>query len=82
MPQLEPAQPIVYPDGTMQPVFQKQMYRFEYAMPLAGEGPPEGVVEGLYLQMYIDIFATAGVIEYRKMAAEIGGDKKLGWVAV
>jgi hypothetical protein len=49
---------------------------------LAGEGPPEGVVEGLYLQMYIDIFATAGVIEYRKMAAEIGGDKKLGWVAV
>jgi hypothetical protein len=80
MPQLNASEPIVYEDGTMQPVFQRQMNRFEYAMPLAGTGSPEGVVEGLYLQLYIDIFGAPGSIEYRKMLPDIGGDKTLGWV--
>lgn len=82
LPQLNAAEPIVYEDGTMQPVMQKQMNRFEYFVPLAGTGSPEGVVEGLYLQVYIDIFGPPGAIEYRKMQPDIGGDKTLGWVAM
>jgi hypothetical protein len=82
MPQLDPALPIVGKDGTMQPVFRDQMQRFWIQYPIAGAGSPEGVVEGSYLQSYIDVTGTTGSIEYRKMLPDIGGDKTQGWVAV
>jgi len=80
--QLNVSEPIVYPDGTMQPVFQKQMNRYESQVPLVGAGDPNGVVEGFYLQEYINITGSTGSIEWRKMLPDVGGDKTLGWVAV
>jgi hypothetical protein len=80
--QLNAADPIVYPDGTMQPVFQKQMNRYETAFPIVGAGDPNGVVEGTYLQLYVNITGTTGSIDWRKMLPDVGGDKTLGWVAV
>jgi len=80
--QLNVSEPIVYPDGTMQPVFQKQMNRYESQVPLVGTGDPNGVVEGFYLQEYINITGSTGSIEWRKMLPDVGGDKTLGWVAV
>ncbi len=82
MPQLSAAQPIVGADGTMEPAFRDQMNRYEYMYPLAGIGSPNGVVEGAHLQLYINMAGTTGSIQYRKMLADIGGDKTLGWVAV
>jgi len=82
MPQLDPSSPIVYPDGTMQPVFQRQMNRYEAQYPLVGDGDPNGVMPGDYLQQYITISGTSGSIEWRKMLPGIGGDKTQGWVAV
>jgi hypothetical protein len=82
IPQLSAAQPIVDKDGTMEPAFRDQMNRFWAQYPLAGAGDPNGVVEGDYLQLYIDVEGTTGSIEYRKMLPDVGGDKTLGWVAV
>jgi hypothetical protein len=82
MPQLNAAQAIVKPDGTMEPVFRDQMNRYEAQYPLSGSGSPEGVVEGSYLQLYINTTGVSGSIEYRKLLPDIGGNKKLGWVAV
>lgn len=82
MPQLNARESIVREDGTMQPVFQQQMNRYEAQYPLIGDGDPNGVMPGDYLQQYINVSGTTGSIEWRKMQPDIGGDKTLGWVAV
>lgn len=82
MPQLNASESIVNDDGTMKPVFQKQMNRYEAQYPIVGDGDPNGVVEGDYLQLYINTSGVAGSIEWRKMLPEFGGDKTLGWVAI
>lgn len=74
--------PIVGKDGTMEPAFRDQINRFYDQFPLAGVGNPNGVVEGEYMQLYLNIIGTTGSIEWRKMLVEVNGDKKLGWVAV
>lgn len=51
-------------------------------IPILGEGSPEGVVEAPQYSLYIDTTGSTGSIEYRKMSAEIGGDRSQGWVAV
>lgn len=82
MPQLNARESIVREDGTMQPVFQQQMNLYEAQYPLIGDGDPNGVMPGDYLQQYINVSGTTGSIEWRKMQPDIGGDKTLGWVAV
>ena len=82
MPQLDAGLPIVGKDGTMEPVFRDQMNRLWIQYPIAGAGSPNGVVEGSYLQEYLDVTGTTGSIVYRKMLPDVGGDKTLGWVAV
>jgi len=81
LPQLNAGQAIVKKDGTMEPVFRDRMNAFTAQFPIIGVGPPETVVPGEYLQVYIDVTGTSGSIEYRKMAM-IPGDKTIGWVAV
>jgi hypothetical protein len=80
--QLNAGEPIVYSDGTMQPVLQRQMNRYEAQYPLVGDGDPNGVMPGDYLQLYLNVSGTTGSIEWRKMLPDVGGDRTLGWVAV
>jgi hypothetical protein len=82
MAQLNAGEPIVGEDRTMEPVFRNQMNRYEIQYPLVGDGDPNGVVEGSYLQLYLNVSGTTGSIEWRKMLPDVGGDKTLGWVAV
>lgn len=82
MPQLDASRPIVGPDRTMEPAFRTQMNRYEAQYPLVGDGDPNGVMPGDYLQKYINVSGTTGSIEWRKMLPDVGGDRTLGWVAV
>ena len=58
------------------------MIRLDNALPILGDGSPEGVVTANQFSLYIDRNGTTGAIEYRKMQTDIAGDKTLGWVAV
>jgi len=58
------------------------MTALQKQLPLNGSGTPEGFVEGDLYQIYLDDDGLAGSIQYRKMAASIGGDKTKGWVLV
>jgi len=49
---------------------------------LSGSGSPDGVVEALPRRMYMDTAGTAGAILYIKRDADVGGNRKLGWVLV
>ncbi len=82
MPQLNAALPIVFDDGTMQQPFRQQMDTLNNALPLLGDGSPEGIVSAPIYTLYIDRLGTAGAIEYRKMLPDVGGDKTQGWLAV
>lgn len=49
---------------------------------LIGEGSPEGVVEAIQTQLYMDTSGTAGSILYIKRDADIDGDRTMGWILV
>jgi hypothetical protein len=49
---------------------------------ISGNGNPEGAVEALPAARYMDTTGTAGNILYIKRDAQVGGDKKLGWILV
>ena len=49
---------------------------------ITGSGSPEGVVEAIVSQQYMDTAGTAGAILYIKRDADIAGDKKQGWILV
>lgn len=49
---------------------------------VTGVGSPEGAVEAIETQQYMDTIGIAGSILYIKRNADIGGDKKLGWILV
>ena len=74
--------PIVLKNGTMDREFLDWTLEAAKWFPILGTGSPEGVVQAAQYSLYIDTNGTTGAIEYRKMQAEIGGDKTLGWVAV
>lgn len=79
---LNAAQPITYPDGTMQAPFRDVVRALENNLPLLGNGSPEGVVNAPLYTLYIDKDGAAGNIEYRKMLADIAGDTAMGWLQV
>lgn len=80
MPRLNVAQPIVRPDRTMELPFWQFITEVDKQIPIVGSGNPEGVVFAPYLSEYIDSSGTDGLIGYRKMLPDIGGDKSQGWV--
>ena len=79
---LNAQQPIVFTDGTMQAAFRDFLLKIGNQQPIVGEGSPEGVVTAPLYSVYLDSTGSAGSIQYRKMAAEIGGDTSMGWLAV
>lgn len=50
------------------------------AVPLTGEGSPEGVVDAEQYQTYINMLGVTGSITWIKMQSDIGGDTTKGWV--
>ena len=79
---LNVAQPIVDDDGTMAVAFRQFTQEAALSIPITGSGTPEGNVEARQFSLYLDTAGGAGTIQYRKMVAEIGGDRKRGWVLV
>lgn len=77
-----PANPIIFEDGTMQQAFRTLFGTIVDFLPIVGSGTPEGVVEARQFSLYIDSAGSTGSIEYRKMLPEIGGDRSMGWVLV
>ena len=47
-----------------------------------GTGSPEGLVDGLQTQFYMDQAGAAGSVLFMKQLGAIGGDSTLGWVAI
>jgi|TARA_R100000808_G_C2154733_1_gene165975 hypothetical protein len=79
---LNVAQPVVEEDGTMASAFRQFTQEAALSIPITGTGTPEGNIEARQFSLYLDTSGGAGSIQYRKMTAEIGGDRKKGWVAV
>ena len=50
------------------------------AVPLTGEGSPEGVVAAEQYQTYINMLGVTGSITWIKMQPDIGGDVTQGWL--
>jgi hypothetical protein len=81
-PLLNAGQPIVDDSGKMAQAFRTWTLDASLSIPIVGTGSPEGVVEARQFQLYINSAGTAGLIEYRKIISEIGGDRKQGWILV
>ena len=82
LPFLNAVQPIVFEDGTMAQHFRDYMNIVNRAVPVTGEGSPEGVIEALQFTFYIDSLGLTGTILWIKMQPSIGGDSSLGWLLV
>ena len=81
-PLLNASQPIIDDSGKMAQAFRTWTLDASLSIPIVGTGSPDGVVEARQFQLYINSAGTAGLIEYRKMISEIGGDRKQGWILV
>ena len=81
-PLLSASKPIIEDNMTMEQDFRTWANIVTRALPILGEGTPENNVEALQFTLYIDKNGTTGLIEYRKMLTDIGGDKKKGWILV
>ena len=80
--QLNRAQAIVDKNGLMSDRFQDWAQNVTRLAIITGEGSPEGLVEALQTQLYMNITGTAGNILYIKRDADINGNKSMGWILV
>lgn len=80
--QLNALQQLVDDHGAPTQYFREFIAEITRYLPIIGDGPPEGVIEAQLYTPYIDRNGSAGNVEYRKMQAEIGGDRSKGWVEV
>jgi len=81
-PLLNVSQSIVKENLTMEQDFSTWAAIVTRALPIIGEGTPEGNVEAVQFSLYIDANGTTGSIEYRKMLPSISNDRKQGWLLV
>lgn len=49
---------------------------------IIGIGSPEGLIEAQVGREYLDTTGGAGAVKYIKQLNDIGGDRKMGWVAI
>ena len=73
---------IVKKDGTMHDAFRSFTNQVALLGIIIGTGSPEGVIEALQGQEYMDDAGTASAIKYIKRDADIGGDKSQGWILI
>ena len=78
---LNAAVPVIDADGRMAAHFRDEMARLSRAVPILGTGSPEGVVDGVQGQTYINTSGSSGSIFYVKKSADVGGDATQGWIA-
>ena len=62
--------------------FRNFLLQVEQRGLIIGSGSPLGVIEAQQGVEYMDENGIAGAIKWIKQAADIGGDKTLGWVAI
>ena len=74
--------PIVDDNGTMQDAFHTWVEQVTRLDLIIGQGSPEGVIEATVGREYMDVNGTAGNIKYIKRDADIGGNRKQGWILV
>jgi hypothetical protein len=74
--------PIINKDGTMTDQFQRWTLQVSRLDLIVGTGSPEGVVEALIGQEYMDDTPSASPVKYIKQAADIAGDRTKGWVGI
>lgn len=78
----EASRAIVNLDGTMTEPFRRFTTSVAQRGLFTGAGSPEGVVEALPGQEYMDTTGTAGNIKYIKRDADVAGDKAKGWILI
>ena len=74
--------PVVDNRGVMVRRFYLWTQNVTRIAPIVGTGSPEGVVEAIETQLFMDNTGTAGNILYIKRDNDIGGDKTQGWILV
>ncbi len=74
--------PVVDNEG--RPLQSLQLFSEEVnAMSLIiGEGSPEGIYKARVGREYLDTTGGVGAVKYIKQLSDIGGNDKLGWVAI
>ncbi|GAF79369.1 unnamed protein product [marine sediment metagenome] len=79
---INPTIPVVSRDGRA--MDQLKDFFLEVALTgiIIGTGSPEGVVEALRTQEYMDDEGVAGAIKYIKRDADVVGDRSLGWILI
>jgi hypothetical protein len=78
----DPYRSIVKEDGTMEEPFRIFVVDVSRLSLFTGTGSPEGVVEALQGQEYMDDAGIAGAIKYIKRDSDIGGDRTQGWILI
>jgi hypothetical protein len=73
-------QSIIDEQGNMTQTFRTWTQDMTKLDLIVGTGSPEGVVEGLVGQEYMDQAAITGSFMYRKRDSDIAGDNKKGWL--
>lgn len=74
--------PVVDDRGVMVRRFNLWTQDVTRLAPIVGTGSPEGAVEAVQTQLFMDDTGTAGSILYIKRDNDIGGDKSQGWILV
>ncbi len=77
---LNRAQAIVDDGGKMIRRFQDWSQNVTRLQIIVGTGSPEGVIEAIQGQLYMDDTGTASSILYIKRDADIAGDRTMGWI--
>lgn len=73
--------PLVEADRAPSQPFRQWEQRVSKTVPIVGTGTPEGVVEAPQYSIYIDETTPTAPTVYRKMLADIGGDRSKGWIS-
>ena len=72
----------VDPDGTLTQRNLELLQLLVQLQILEGSGSPEGVTEAKRRTLYMNTAGTSGNILYIKRDADVGGDRRLGWILV
>ena len=75
-----PHLPITNDKMVMQQFFMQWTQDITRALPIMGDGSPEGVVSAPQYTQYIDRTGTTGSIRWIKMLTNVAGDVKSGWI--
>jgi hypothetical protein len=79
---LRPSTPVVDKDGKPLRILQLFSEDVQRMATIIGIGSPEGIVEAIQGQEYLNTTGGPGFVKYIKQLPDIGGNRKLGWVPI